>query len=291
MDAIIQMQKVVKKFGNKEVLKGVDLEIPAGSVTGLLGKNGSGKTTLMKCALGLLKPQEGTIKIFGEGAWDLSESAKAKLGYVPQQASFMNWMKVGDTIDYTASFYPNWNTKLVDQLVNDWELNRKDLAMKLSEGQKQKLSIILALGHEPALLILDEPVASLDPIARRQFLKTVFDIIADRECTILFSSHITSDLERVADRAAILNDGKIFFNGEVDSLKDTVKLLKITFLGDVPQAWDMPGIMRVKSSGKDALVHVKDYNESVKRQMEQKWNARVETADLNLEDIFVEMIQ
>ena len=289
MDSVLKMEKVVKSFGRKEVLRELDFDVPQGSVIGLLGKNGAGKTTLMKCALGLLKPRAGQISVYGEDALDLSGATKARIGYVAQTSSFYYWMRIGDMIDYTASFYPKWNVKLVDQLVQDWQLNRKDSAVKLSEGQKQRLSIILALGLEPDFLILDEPAASLDPIARRQFLKTILDMIADRECTVLFSSHITSDIERIADRVAFLNEGKMIFTGEVDGLKDTVKLLKVIFLGSRPAQIDVPGMLRVKSVGDQSFIFVKDYNINLKSQLESRWNARIETVDLNLEEIFVEM--
>jgi ABC-2 type transport system ATP-binding protein len=210
---------------------------------------------------------------------------------VAQQPAFYGWMTVGDMIDYTASFYPQWNTRFVNQLVNDWELKLKDTSASLSEGQKQRLSIVLALGYGPDLLVLDEPASSLDPVARRQFLKTVLDMIADRECTILFSSHITSDVERIADRVAFLNEGKVIFTGETDSLKDTVKLLKVVFLGSRPQTLDVPGFLRVKSDGDQAFIYVRDYAADLKSQLEARWNARIEIADLNLEEIFVEITQ
>ena len=226
-DSVIQMNEVSKKFKSKQVLKSLDFEMPRGSVLGLLGKNGAGKSTLLKCVLGILRPQAGTIQVFGEEAWELSDQVKGKLGYVPQTSSFYPWMSVGDVLNYTASFYPKWNAPLVERFLGEWELKRKDKAVLLSEGQAQRLSIILALGHEPELLILDEPIASLDPAARRTFLKMLIDVVADRECTVLFSSHITSDLERIADRVAVLEDGKIKMTGELDQLKDGVKRLKI----------------------------------------------------------------
>ncbi|MEI8011579.1 MAG: ABC transporter ATP-binding protein [Candidatus Omnitrophota bacterium] len=291
MSTVLKMENITKSFGKKDVLKKLNFDIPSGSVVGLLGKNGAGKTTLMKCALGLIKAQSGQISILGEDAWNMSPSVKARLGYVAQQPSFNYWMRVGDVVNYTASFYPAWNTGMVNQLIRDWELDIKDTAVKLSEGQKQRLSIILALGNEPDLLILDEPAASLDPAARRQFLKTILDIVADRGCTVLFSSHITSDVERIADKVAFLNEGKIIFTGETDSLKDTVKLLKVIFNGTQPLPLDVPGMLRIRTARDQALIYVKDFNMDLKTQLEQRWDARIDIADLNLEEIFVEMTQ
>ena len=217
---MLELRGVSKRFDQKLVLDEVDLRLPAGSVLGLVGKNGAGKTTLLKCALGLQQPQRGDVHILGEPALELSAAGKARLGYVPQTIDFYPWMKVRQITAYTGAFYPGWNNPLAQQMLREWELNPEDNVGRLSAGQTQKLAIILALGHEPELLVLDEPAASLDPVARRQFLETLLDMVGER--TVLFSTHITSDLERVSDRVAVLNEGKIVYSGELDTLKESV---------------------------------------------------------------------
>ena len=167
-ESILRIDDLHKSFGKKEVLRGVDLDLPAGTVLGLLGKNGCGKTTLIKTALGLLRPTGGSATIFGEDAWDLSAAAKARLGYVPQVVVSYPWMRLRQVIAYTAAFYPSWNHELVADMCRRWQLPLEDRVGPLSVGQIQTLGIVLALGHEPELLVLDEPVASLDPLARRQ---------------------------------------------------------------------------------------------------------------------------
>ena len=171
MSNVIHCEDVKKAYGRKAVLNGVFLDVPEGSVIGLLGKNGAGKTTLLKCVLGLLKTDSGKMTVFGEGSWDLSNKAKALIGYVPQGYRPYPWLQAGRLIEYTASFYPHWNAALVDRLVREWDLDLATRVEVLSEGEMQKLLIILALGHEPELLVFDEPVASLDPVARRALLR------------------------------------------------------------------------------------------------------------------------
>ena len=149
-------------------------------------------------------------------------------------------MRVSQIIQYTAAFYPRWNWDLANHLVRQWELPPKDRVGPLSAGQIQKLALVLALGHEPDLLVLDEPVASLDPVARRDFLRTLLDIAQSENRTVLFSTHITTDLERVADRVAILRDGRIVFHDELDVLKDSVKRLRITATRDLPENFSVP---------------------------------------------------
>jgi ABC-2 type transport system ATP-binding protein len=151
------------------------------------------------------------------------------------------------------------------------------------------VAILLALGHEPDLLVLDEPAASLDPIARRDFLNTLLAVVADGRRTIVFSTHITSDLERVADRVAIIRDGRVSYAGELDALKDQVKRLHVTSIHGLPADFDFPGVLHSRIFGNEALVSVEDYSPALKQQIESELEASVEVQDLNLEDIFVEL--
>ncbi|HEX3599443.1 MAG TPA: ABC transporter ATP-binding protein [Lacipirellulaceae bacterium] len=288
-DDVLRTDRLRKDFGSKEVLRGIDFAIEPGTVLGLLGANGSGKTTLIKCALGLVRPTAGEVTVFGEGAWDLSAAAKARLGYVPQEVSSYPWMRVRQVIAYTAAFYPRWDQPFVDSLCNRWHVPLEDRVGALSTGQLQTVGIVLALGHRPDFLILDEPVASLDPSARRQFLRTLLELLEDSKQTILFSTHITSDLERVAERVAILGEGKIRFNGELDDLKDRVKRLRITARHDLPASFAVPGALRCEVAGAHATVSVSDFDERLVAEVRQTWDADVAVNDLNLEEIFVEM--
>jgi ABC-2 type transport system ATP-binding protein len=271
------------------VLDRLNLEIPAGSVVGLLGKNGAGKTTLLRCAIGLARPDHGSVTILNETAWTLSASAKEHLGYVPQSPQLYPWMQVRHIIAYTASFYRRWSATLVERLVREWQIPLARRAGTLSVGELQKLAIVLALGHEPDLLILDEPVASLDPAARREFLKVVLDIAAGGERSVIFSTHITSDLERVADRVAILQQGQISFFGELGELKDQIKRLRMTSPSDFPERFELPGLLSQRIEGHHATVTARRLTPELVEQFESEWDATVEVQDLNLEEIFLEL--
>jgi len=280
-DTVIEVTDLCKSFDRKDVLRNLSLTVPRGSVLGLLGKNGSGKSTLIKCLTGLLQPSGGSTRIFGEESWDLSADAKLRLGYAPQEVSLYPWMRVRQLIEYTSSFYPNWNRAQVDALARRWELPLEERVGPMSLGQQQKVSLLLALGHEPDLLILDEPVASLDPAARREFLSTILEIAGVGERTVVFSTHITSDLERVADRVAILREGKIVDHEELDDLKDRVKRLRIHAA--------VAGALRCEVSGPNALVAVRDVHPPLLSELQSQWNADVTVEDLSLEDIFLEI--
>jgi ABC-2 type transport system ATP-binding protein len=287
----VSISKLHKNFGDKHVLRGIDLAVSSGTVLGLLGQNGSGKSTLLKCALGLLRLTSGQAAVLGDDAWRLSAATKARLGYVPQEVVSYPWMRVRQVIAYTAAFYPTWNQPLVDRLCLQWHLPLEDRTGILSTGQLQTLGIVLALGHEPELLILDEPVASLDPSARRQFLKTLLEIIDKPGRTVVFSTHITSDLERVANRVALLKEGQIAFHGELDELKERVKRLRITARGELPASFAVPGALHTEIGGNAATVSVASFDEHLVDDLRAAWNADVAVHDLNLEEIFVEMHQ
>lgn len=289
-ESVLQLRGVTKRFKQKTVLDQLDFSVPRGSVTGLLGKNGAGKTTLLKCALGLQSPQSGTITVLGADSRQLSGTAKARLAYVPQEVSLYPWMKIRQVVAYTAAFYPRWNTPLIERLIKDWEINPEDKVGPLSTGQLQKLGILLALGHEPELLILDEPVASLDPAVRRQFLATLLDIALTGERTVLFSTHITSDLERVADRVAILKDGRIVYDDELALLKESVKRLRVSVPTSLPdELRNLPGLLRCEANGQTAVFSLRGFQAELPVRLAREWSAEVSVEDLNLEEICLEL--
>jgi ABC-2 type transport system ATP-binding protein len=177
-------------------------------------KNGAGKTTLLELMLGFTAPTGGEVRVFGHQSHTLPGDIKARIGFVPQQDELLDQLNVADQLSVIASFYPHWDSALIDRLCSEWGVNLKARIKSMSVGERQKLSILLAFGHKPELLILDEPVASLDPIARRQFLEQLVAISADGQRSIVLSSHIVSDIERLANRIWILKEGRLDWQGD-----------------------------------------------------------------------------
>ena len=205
------------------VLKGLDWQLLPGQVVGLLGRNGAGKTTLLEALLGLREPQAGTVQLFGQDAQLLDDATRARIGYVPQHSDLFEGFTPAQLLAYFRSFYPRWNTAKVEGLLSRWDIARDKPIRKLSGGQKQRLSIIRALAHEPDLLVLDEPVASLDPAGRRDFLRELVEQVLERGTTVVFSTHILSDLERVAFNLAFMSEGRIALQAPLDDLLEQVR--------------------------------------------------------------------
>ena len=179
-EIVLKLDKVSKSYGDKLVLNNIDLSIKRGTIMGLVGKNGAGKTTMIKSLLGLLKLDTGKASLFNDDSWDLPAETKQKIGYVAQNANdFHGWMNVGSMLEYIGAFYDRWNKEKVNKLLKDWNIDPEARFRNLSEGEKQKTAIIAAMGHEPELYIFDEPVASLDPVARRDFIKELIDLNLD----------------------------------------------------------------------------------------------------------------
>ena len=282
----ISIRQLSKSFKPQQVLHELDWEVEAGSIVGLLGRNGAGKSTLMECLLGLRDVDAGSeVRLFGEDINHLSDATKAKIGYVPQVSDLFEWLTPRQMLAYFKALYTRWNDAKVDALMQRWELPYDKIISKFSGGQKQRLSIIRALAHDPQLLILDEPVASLDPAARREFLREIVDSVMDQNTTIVFSTHILSDLERVAMRVAFLSKGKIVHQQMLDDLMEVS--LQVTG----PSA-TLAQLMPVKvfqmtnlSNGNIRILGQWNAEQSVA--ISQCSDLRVE--HLSLEDLFIEM--
>ncbi|MBW0296066.1 ABC transporter ATP-binding protein [Shewanella xiamenensis] len=237
---ILEFSKVNKVFRGKngvekQALKDLSLCLSAGMVVGLLGQNGAGKSTLMRCALGILSPDSGDIRTLGETPEQLSSAAKERLGYVPQQPFGYEGFTVERALDLHRSFYPHWDMQLEQDWLARFELDVSQQVQRLSVGQRQSLALIMAMAYRPELLILDEPVASLDPIVRRKFMVDLFDLALESGSAVLFSSHITSDLERVASHVALIKQGELVLFKEIDALREEVRLLKLAAGTELPE--------------------------------------------------------
>jgi ABC-2 type transport system ATP-binding protein len=223
--AALSAQQVCLRYDEALVLNNLSLDLPAGAVVGLVGRNGAGKSSLLRCFLGLSVPQSGSLTVLGDSAKQLTDGVRERLGYVPQQADLVDWMSVWQHIEYIGSFYSQWQLGRAQSLCERLELPMHPKVKNLSVGDKQKLAIVLALAHDPELLLMDEPVASLDPMMRRAFMQVLFDTQKLR--TVLISSHLLSDLERVVSHVAFMRNGRIQLMGGWDELAENLRIVRL----------------------------------------------------------------
>lgn len=291
----LSLADITKGFDDEKVLDGVTLDLEPGSITGLLGRNAAGKTTLIRTAIGLLEPDSGDANLFGYQAWECPAAVRRRIGYVSQKFDDMLWHKVDDAIKLVASFYETWDQQLVDRFREEWDVPLDKKIQTLSAGQQQKVGILLAIGHRPDLLILDEPVASLDPVARQNFLRTLLMLNDEIGQTILFSSHITTDIERIAADVAILHEGKITYHGSLDELKESVQCLFLRADSSLDKIRDFAGVISSRVNGNRLQVWVRDWDDEKSQllgeqiQGSSEGKASIVTESVGLEELFMGM--
>jgi ABC-2 type transport system ATP-binding protein len=217
MTTVIEAQGLGKRYGRRWALRDCTLDIPAGRVVGLVGPNGAGKTTLLNLATGMLPPTSGTIKVCG-GRPAGGPAQLAKVGYVAQDAPTYAGLSVADHLRLGARLNPGWDDALARERIGRLGLDPARRAGKLSGGQRAQLALTLGIAKRPELLVLDEPVAALDPLARREFLQSLMEAVAENELSVVLSSHLVSDLERACDYLIVLVDSRVQVAGEVEEL-------------------------------------------------------------------------
>jgi len=234
-------------------LEDVSLEIPAGLITGLIGPNGAGKTTLIKLIMGLIHADGGRIEVFGLDNASRGPEIRRRIGYVPDEPTFFDDASLDAHRRAFAPFYDRWDDDRFEALASEFELPLKKQFKTLSQGMRIKFAIALALAHEPDLLIMDEPTTGLDPVFRRSLLRRLSEYIADGERTVLFSTHITADLEATADLIAFINDGSLVFAESIEQIHDRYATVRGGELGDATDTSGFVGVRR-GSYGFEALT-------------------------------------
>lgn len=291
-NCICQLNHVSKWFGRIKALDNIDLSIHSGSIIGLVGSNGAGKSTLLRHIIGLYLPDEGTCTTFDVEARKLSPKELARLGYVHQEGELLDWMNIGQLIRYVSAYYDTWNKDLEARYVKDFGLNLKDRVGALSPGQRQKLAILLAIGFEPELLILDEPASALDPLARRQFLDLMLEMIQTQGRTIIISSHILSDIEKIIDHIVIMDKGKILRDCGLDILQEEFCQITLTATGGkLPDTLPFANVVECKRNGTQAAITLRNADPRQIEEQARQIGCRIELRRLSLEDLYQHVVR
>jgi len=286
MTASIQISKLSKSYKKEIVLNDLDWTINQGDIIGLLGKNGAGKSTLINAILNIHPADSGSVTIFEQDNTALSNEVKARIAYVPQQNDEIPWLTIKELIAFKKQFYPQWNDEKVAELITRWEINTKKKMSELSVGQGQRVLIILALASNPDLMIFDEPAAALDPAGRRDFLREIVNLAVEENKTIIFSTHITSDLERVANKVAILHQGKICHFDDLDNIKENV--VRIAVHSKSVRDVVVPNALNTQKSNSQISSVVTHLDKAWQQEMQAQGH-QVEVNPMGLEDIFLEI--
>jgi len=284
----IETSGLTKRFGSLIAVNNLDLNIPTGSVYGFLGRNGAGKTTTIRMLLGLASPTSGSVRVLDMNPKTDARSIKEQVGYVAEGQSMYGWMKVKEIIKFTAGFYKkNWDASIASSFCERFELNPSSKIKNLSKGQQMRLALTLALAPRPRLLILDDPTMGLDPITRKELLNDIVLAIQEEGRTVFFSTHILSELERVADSIAIIDRGRLKVTGEIDALKASVRTIRMTFDNTPPSNISIDGLLRVQGNGRDCLVTLTDFSDDKVALLKQQYNpSGIEPRSVSLDEIF-----
>jgi len=274
-------------YEGRPVLRGIDLRLAPGSVLGLIGRNGAGKSTLIRAMLGLFQPTAGEAFVFGETALKLSDAAKERIGYVPQQPDALAWLTAAQMFDYLSRFYPRWDKAYAQRTLDRWQIAPNKVMAKLSPGERQRVDLIRALASQPELIVLDEPVAALDPVARRELLREIALRAGEQGTTVLFSTHIVSDLERVASHIAFLHEGRLLLHCATDDTKERYARLWLP----ADQAVHAPADTLSRHRHDDGSVSCVIARDANGRWPEAAKRAGARMDALGLEDLFVEIAQ
>ncbi|MGB7345725.1 MAG: ABC transporter ATP-binding protein [Pirellulaceae bacterium] len=254
----VAVENLSRSFRGKQALRDVNLTIPTGTVFGLVGLNGAGKTTLIRHLIGLLKAKHGSVRVLGQNPVESPETLLKRVGYMTEEDSLPKWMRVGDMLDFSRAIYPTWDNSYCDKLCDMFDLSRTTKLSDMSKGQRARVGLLIAIAHRPELLILDEPSSGLDPIARSDILEAIIRTVSEDGRTVLFSSHLLDEVDRVCDSVALMFEGHIVESITVEKLES--RYSEIICRPDTP--WNQPpkidGVIGWKSAGDEWSAVIDD---------------------------------
>ena len=289
MNNVIEINSLDMRYNGNSVIKGLSLSVSEGSVYAFLGRNGAGKTTTIKALLGLLDPAGGTVRVLGSDPAHETKSIMQEIGYVSEDRALYEWMTAGEMIRFTAAFYHNWDHSLAGELAVRLKIKEEVKISKMSRGQKGKLCLLVALAHKPRLLLLDEPTAGLDSVVRRQFIEETIELISEEGRTVLFSTHLINEVERVADWVGILTGGSLALDTRLQDLKDNVRRVRVFRVPEGNEIKLPEGSLNCHRHDGDLSFISTIVSPGMTSDLKKQGAHKVEIEDMSLDDIFVEL--
>ncbi len=284
---VVEIDALTRRFGRTLALDNVSLNVPRGAVFGLVGENGAGKTTLIKHILGLLKAKTGTVRVFGLNPVTDPVPVLSRVGYLSEDRDLPDWMRIFEFLRYLRAFYPTWDDGFAEDLRQRFDLDPDARIKTLSQGQRARAALLGALAYHPELLVLDEPSTGLDPIVRRDILAAIIRTIADEGRTVIFSSHLLDEVERVSDHVALIDLGRIVLCDTLDSIKSAHRSLTLRFDEPVSRPPSFLGTSRWEGTGREWSTVCRGSIEEVRVQIAAVGVRIVEEHTPSLDEIFV----
>ncbi len=285
---VIKVENLVKYFDGRCVLDGINFAVPRGCIYGLLGRNGAGKTTIIRILLGLEPPTRGRTCLLESESASLPAKIRGRIGCVAEGHNLIQNYKVSRLIKLCKDLCLQWNDELFNHLIETFRLPTDRRVRELSIGMRAQLNLSLAMAIDPELLILDDPTLGLDTVARRQFIELAIDIIQKQGRTILFCSHILSDVERIADRIGILAAGKLVVDCPLEQLKERVRKLRVIFPDAAPANLYLTEIVNQQTQGREMIITVANWNRQKQAILDTFKPSSCTEIPMSLEDIFIE---
>jgi len=293
-DSVIETSDLRKTYSDgAEALRGLTLQVPAGSIFGFLGKNGAGKTTTIKVLLGMTNPTSGDARVFGLPAFerDASVAIRRRMGFVSEDKDLYDSMTVQEITRFTAGFYPKWRRDLEARYIDAFELPGRRKVKALSRGMRTKLALLLAFCRGADLLVLDEPMSGLDPAVNEDVLQALVRHVADEGATVFFSSHQLGDIDQIADHVAVIDRGRALVSGSLDDIRDRYRRIQIVFENDAPSiSFRTPDVIRTRRDGRMLTVFASGGTNAIAEEARSLNAVSVDITPLTLKEIFLESV-
>jgi ABC-2 type transport system ATP-binding protein len=287
----VVFEKVTRRFGSTVALDRVSLEVPHGAVLGLIGRNGAGKTTALRLALGTLWPDGGRVRTLGLDPVTSGPEVATRVALLSEESSLYPWMTVAEIVSFTGHLHPKWDATLAARLVKDLDLDPTKRIKTLSRGTRAKVALVLSVACRPELLLLDDPTAGLDPLVRREVLDGVLQAVSDEGGSVIYASHLVHDVERVADRIVVFDDGRIRIEGELEALKGRIRRGRAVFDGEAPRGAVIDGAIDLATDGRVLTVTAEASNGILESSLRRLGAREIVIEPLPLEEILVALLR
>jgi ABC-2 type transport system ATP-binding protein len=289
----IETADLHKRYDGVEALRGLTLQVPAGSICGFLGRNGAGKTTTIKVLLGMARPTSGLARVFGLPADGPAAGVeiRRRTGFVSEDKDLYDYMSVAEMIRFTAALFPRWRRDLERRYLGQFELPPDRRIKALSRGMRTKLALLLVLCRGAELLVLDEPTSALDPAMAEQVLQALVSHVAAEEMTVFFSSHQIAEVDQIADHVVIIDRGRAPVAGSLDDLRQSFRRIQLVFDAEAPAAtFRAPGVARVQQQGRVLSVLASAGTEQILEEARALNPVSVDVLPVTLKEIFLETV-